>query len=54
MKGMMGKLERYMDGKGLQLKVRKSKMMRCRKGVREMEEGGVDVEGKGGGGSEDV
>ena len=33
MRGMMAKLERYLDGKGLQLNVEKSKIMRCRKGV---------------------
>ena len=32
MKGMMGKLERYMDRKGLHLNVGKSKIMRCRRG----------------------
>ena len=32
MKGMMARLERYMDEKGLQLNVGKSKIMRCRKG----------------------
>ena len=31
MKGMIGKLKRYMDGKGL-LNVEKSKVMRCRRG----------------------
>ena len=31
MKGMMARLERYMDEKGLQLNVGKSKIMRCRK-----------------------
>ena len=32
MRGMIGKLERYMDGKGLQVNVGKTKVMRCRRG----------------------
>ena len=32
MRGMIGKLEKYMDGKGLQVNVEKTKIMRCRRG----------------------
>ena len=32
MKGLMAKLERYVDGKGLEVSVGKTKVMRCRKG----------------------
>ncbi|KMQ90534.1 hypothetical protein RF55_9706 [Lasius niger] len=32
LKGMMGKLEGYLDGKGLELNTGKSNVMRCRKG----------------------
>ena len=31
MKGMMGKLEKYVEGKGLQVNVEKTKVMRCRR-----------------------
>ena len=34
MRGMIAKLERYMDGKGLQVNVDKTKIMRCRRGGR--------------------
>ena len=47
MKGTMGKLKRYMEGRGLQLNVEKSKMMKCRRGGgREIEGGCVEVEVK--------
>ena len=32
MKGIIGKLEKYVDGKGLQVNVGKTKVMRCRRG----------------------
>lgn len=32
MKGMMGKLERYLDEIGMELKTGKTKIMKCRKG----------------------
>lgn len=32
MKGIMGKLERYLDGKGLEVNTEKTKIMRCRRG----------------------
>lgn len=32
MKGMIARLEKYLDGKGLEVNVDKTKVMRCRKG----------------------
>lgn len=32
MKGMISKLEKYLDGKGLEVNTEKTKIMRCRKG----------------------
>lgn len=32
MKGIMGKLEKYLEKKGMELNVGKTKIMRCRKG----------------------
>ena len=37
MKGLMGKLEKYVEGKGLQVNVGKTKVMRCRRGGWEVE-----------------
>lgn len=31
-KGLMGMMERYLDGKGLELNTKKTKVMRCRRG----------------------
>ena len=52
MRGMMAKLERYLDGKGLQLNVGKSKIMRCRKGGGRWKNVVWRWKGKEGGGGE--
>lgn len=46
LRGMIGKLERYLDRKGLELNVEKTKVMRCRKGGWEMEENRLEMEKK--------
>lgn len=54
MRGMMAKLDKYMDGKGLEVNIGKTKIMRCRRGGGEMEKGDLEVEGQGAGGSREV